>query len=77
MDAKLVVNNVPLVMPTHFTIGSFTTGNFEVPQGQVMRLTVGKLAEVQPEEPEQKAPPVFGAHIREGIAVVKDWMKKP
>jgi hypothetical protein len=76
MDVKLVTN-MPVPTPTHIATGLFTAGNFDPPQGQVMKLTT-KLDNAPPEEPEQKTPPpLFGAHIREGIAVVKDWMKKP
>ena len=77
MDGK-VMQNMPVTVPTHVTVGSFTTGKAAAPQGLVLKLELPKLVENQPEEVEQKVPlPLFGAHIREGIAVVKDWMKKP
>jgi hypothetical protein len=76
------VTNAQLPITNNLTIGSFTTGNFQPPQGQVMKLVLPNLPEDQtqdqPQEQNQKTPPpLFGAHIREGIAVVKDWMKKP
>jgi len=75
MDAKLVVNDVPLVMPTHFTIGSFTTGNFQPPQGEVMKLSIPNLSGTQTEPP--PAEPIFGKHLREAVAIVKDWRRHP
>jgi hypothetical protein len=74
MDAKLVVNNVPLVIPTHFTIGSFTTGNFQPPQGEVMKLSIPTLSGTQTETPTE---PAFGTHLREAVAIVKDWQRHP
>jgi hypothetical protein len=76
MDGK-VMQNMPVTVPTHVTVGSFTTGKAAAPQGLVLKLELPKLVENQPEEVEREAPPLFGVHIREGIAVVKDWMKKP
>jgi hypothetical protein len=72
------INNMPLSIPTQSPIGHSTTGNFEVPQGLVMKLELSNLHQDQPSESEQfSPPPIFGAHIREGVAVVKDWLKKP
>ena len=71
------INNMPLSIPTQSVIGFSTTGNFELPHGQVMKLELSNLNVVQSAEAEQKSPPIFGAHIREGVAVVKDWLKKP
>ncbi len=77
MDTKLV-SNLPVPMPINFTLGSITTGTFEPPVGEVMKLEVTNLPQAQPKQLEPGTPPpLFGAHIREGIAVVKDWMKKP
>jgi hypothetical protein len=74
MDTKIVVDNLPLVIPTHFTIGSLTTGNFQPPQGEVMKLSIPTLSGTQPEQPSE---PIFGKHIREAVAVVKDWSRNP
>jgi hypothetical protein len=74
MDAK-IVTNTPLPMTNNFTIGSFTTGNFDPPQGEVMKLTIPNLAGTQTEQ--QAGEPAFGKHIREAIAIVKDWKQKP
>jgi len=71
-----ITKNMPVTLPTHVSTGLFTTGNLEAPQGQVMKLELPKLTQDRPEEQEQRASPVLGVHIREGIAVVKDWMKK-
>jgi hypothetical protein len=71
-----LIGNMPL--PTlNVMVGSFTTENHQPPQGEVMKLTLCKLAENQPEPEKAAAPPPFGTHIREGVAVVKDWLKKP
>ncbi len=71
------VSNMPLQAPTHVMVGSITTGAVQPPQGQVMTLTLPKLTEDQPKQEKSTASPLFGTNIREGIAVVKDWMKKP
>jgi hypothetical protein len=73
-----LVTNMPIESPTEITMGSLTTNSIQPPQGQVMKLTLPNLSQAEPKEEEKKAPPpLFGEHIREGIAVVKDWMKKP
>jgi len=75
-DAPLV-RNMPVPPPANI-IGSYTTEINRPPDGEVMKLAVTKFGDAQPDESEQNSPPpLFGAHIREGIAVVKDWMKKP
>lgn len=71
------VSNMPIQPPTHVMVGSITTGAVQPPQGQVMKLTLPKLTEDQPKDEKPTASPLFGTNIREGIAVVKDWMKKP
>jgi len=79
LEKQLVINsidNMPLSTETYVMVGSFTTETLQPPQGEVMRLTLSKIADNQPEEA-PAAPPLFGAHIREGVAVVKDWIKKP
>lgn len=75
MDAK-IVGNKPITMPTNFTIGSFTTGNFQAPQGEVMKLDLPNLSGTHIEQPSDDAP-LFGEHIREAISIVKDWKKNP
>jgi hypothetical protein len=74
------VNNTPLKTETP-VVGWLTTESAQPPQGQVMKLIVRNLpdvgAQVQEAEEQKAAPSLFGEHIREGIAVVKDWMKKP
>jgi hypothetical protein len=65
-----------LSMPTTFTIGSLTTGNFQVPQGEVMKLMMPNLDAAPAKEPEDEGS-AFGTHIREAIAIVKDWKKNP
>jgi hypothetical protein len=73
-----LVTNMPIEAPTQITTGSLTTDTVQPPQGQVMKLTLTGLANVEAQKQERKSPPpLFGEHIREGIAVVKDWMKKP
>jgi hypothetical protein len=75
---KFLVSNMD-VPTADVIIGSVTTEEKREPQqGQVMKLTVGKLVEPQPQEAAlNTTTPLFGTHIREGIAIVKDWMKKP
>lgn len=73
VDAK-TVSNLPLEMPTNYSVGSFTTSNFQPPQGEVMKLEVPKLADTRADE---SCSPPFGTHVREAISVVKDWMKNP
>jgi len=58
------------VRPVNF-MGSFTTGN-EQPQGEVMKLSIPSLSGAVP-GPE----PIFGQHLREAIAIVKDWHQRP
>jgi len=71
------VSNMPLQAATHVMVGFITTGAVQPPQGQVMKLTLPKLTEDQPKQEESTtSSPLFGTNIREGIAVVKDWMKK-
>jgi hypothetical protein len=69
------VKNMPLSVPKDLIVGSTTSGA-QPPQGQVIKLNVTKIADAQLEQERQTPPPLFGAHIKEGIAVVKDWMKK-
>ena len=67
----------PFAIQSGAGVNSLTFGNFQPPQGQVMKL---RLPNVQPEEAYEKQPApesqVFGTHIREAIAIVKDWKKK-
>jgi hypothetical protein len=77
VDTKLFVNNMQVQIPTKISTGIYNTDDSQVPQGQVIKLSVAGLPEAQSADSEQaNVPPLFGAHIREGIAVVKDWMKK-
>lgn len=72
-----LVTNMPIEPPTQITMGSLTTNGVQPPQGQVMKLDMPNLSEDEPREKEKNTPPpLFGTHIKEGIAVVKDWMKK-
>lgn len=75
MDAKSV-SNMPLPTTEHFTVGSFTTANLQAPQGEVMKLTMLNLEQAT-EQPEAEQNPAFGTHIREAVAIVKDWAKNP
>ena len=70
------IDNTPLTTETQILVGSLTTENIQPPQGEVMKLTLSKLPTNQPEAETPSAPPLFGTHIREGVAVVKDWLKK-
>jgi hypothetical protein len=72
MDANEVAN---LSIPTNFTIGSFTTGNYQAPRGEVMKLDIPNLPEAGAATADDAA--MFGTHIREAIAIVKDWTKRP
>jgi hypothetical protein len=69
MNTKRDVLEVSFVRPVNFT-GSFTTGN-EQPQGEVMKLALPNLSGTASSH--QDAEPIFGKHIREAVAIVKDW----
>lgn len=72
MHTKRDVLEVSFVRPVNFT-GSFTTGN-EQPEGEVMKLALPNLSGTTTTK---DAEPAFGTHIREAIAVVKDWRNHP
>jgi hypothetical protein len=59
------------VRPVNFT-GSFTTG-IEQPDGEVMKLALPNLSGTTTTKDE----PIFGKHIREAVAIVKDWHRNP
>lgn len=65
--------NMPLKTPTHFTVSSLTTGQLGVPQGEIMKLSLSGLEAAEREGSE----PVLGKHVREAIAIVKDWRRNP
>jgi hypothetical protein len=73
MHTKRDVLEVSFVRPVNFT-GSFTTGN-DLPEGEVMKLALPNLSGMQTEQ--QASEPAFGKHIREAIAIVKDWKQRP
>ncbi len=72
MHTKRDVLQVTLVRPVNFT-GSLTTGEAQ-PQGEVMKLSLTNLSGTgnvnQPD-------PIFGKHLREAVAIVKDWQHNP
>jgi hypothetical protein len=70
MHTKRDVLEVSYLRPENFT-GSFTTGN-EQPEGEVMKLSMPNLTGTACAQE-----PIFGKHIREAIAIVKDWRQRP
>jgi hypothetical protein len=68
------VTNLPLSISNHYTTGS-SSGNFAAPQGEVMKLDIPNVQEGAPERTVSSA--IFGSHIREAIAIVKDWNNRP
>ena len=72
MHTKKGVLEVSLVRPVNFT-GSFTTGTAQ-PEGEVMKLSLTNLSGTQTV---QQSEPVFGKHLREAAAIVKDWHQNP
>lgn len=73
MHTKHDVLEISYLNPVNFT-GSFTTG-FEQPKGEVMKLAIPNIsgkAAVQ-----QNAEPIIGKHLREAVAIVKDWHRNP
>jgi hypothetical protein len=69
------VTNLPLSMSSNYTTGS-TSGNFTAPQGQVMKLDIPNVPETAQQNTSDRTA-VFGSHIREAIAIVKDWNNRP
>lgn len=70
MHTKRNVLEVSYLRPVNFT-GSFTTGN-DQPDGEVMKLSMPNLSGTV------HAPaPIFGKHIKEAVAIVKDWHRNP
>ena len=72
LHTKRDVLEVSFVRPVNFT-GSFTTGN-EQPEGEVMKLALPNLSGTTTTHDSE---PAFGTHIREAIAVVRDWRNHP
>jgi hypothetical protein len=66
------------VMQTGEGVRSITFGQLEEPQGEVMKLN---LLNAQPQENDEAPAPagsqLFGTHIKEAIAIVKDWKNRP
>lgn len=73
MHTKRDVLDISFVRPVNFT-GSFTTGTAQ-PVGEVMKLTLSNLSGTQTETKAED--PIFGKHIREATAIVKDWKQRP
>jgi hypothetical protein len=73
MHTKRNVLEVPFVRPVNCT-GSFTTSD-EQPQGEVMKLSLPNLSGTA--QTHQDAEPIFGKHLREAVAIVKDWQRNP
>jgi hypothetical protein len=73
MHTKRDVLEVSFVRPVNFT-GSFTTGN-DQPQGEVMKLALPNLSGTAATH--QDVEPIFGKHLREAVAIVKDWKQRP
>lgn len=73
MHTKRDVLEISFVRPVNFT-GSFTTG-VDQPQGEVMKLSLTNLSGTAPIN--QAEEPIFGKHLREAVAIVKDWAKHP
>jgi hypothetical protein len=73
MHTKRDVLEVPFVRPANFT-GSFTSGS-DQPDGEVMKLALTNLTGTTAANKESE--PVFGKHIREAVAIVKDWQRNP
>jgi hypothetical protein len=68
----------PFVMVNGNSLGSLTFGQLPQVQGEVMKLHIN----IQPQEVEDPserpaAPQLLGTHIREAVAIVKDWKKRP
>jgi hypothetical protein len=71
-------NPLPFAIQSGNIINSTTFETARPPQGVLMHL---HLANVQPEE-SHAAPPsaesqLFGTHLREAVAIIKDWKKRP
>jgi hypothetical protein len=64
-------SEVSFMHPVNFT-GSFTTGSNK-PEGEVMKLALTNL----PAATTQETEPIFGKHLREAVAIVKDWHRNP
>jgi hypothetical protein len=75
MHTKRDVLKVSFVHPVNFT-GSFTTGN-DQPEGEVMKLSLPNLSGTSSTTALHDAEPIFGKHLREAVAIVKDWQRNP
>lgn len=68
----------PFVMQTGEGVRSLTFGKIEEPQGEVMKLNI---VNAQPQSNDEAPTPaesqLFGTHIKEAIALVKDWKNRP
>jgi len=73
MHTKRDVLEVSFLRPVNFT-GSFTTG-IDQPEGEVMKLALPNLSGTATTH--QDAEPIFGKHLREAVAIVKDWHRNP
>lgn len=73
MHTKRDPLEISFVRPVNFT-GSFTTG-VEQPQGEVMKLVLTNLSGTATTN--QAEDPIFGKHLREAAAILKDWAKHP
>jgi hypothetical protein len=72
MHTKQGVLEIAFVRPVNFT-GSFTSGTAQ-PEGEVMKLSLPNLSGTQTEK---QSEPIFGKHLREAVAIVKDWHQRP
>ena len=72
MHTKKGVLEVSFVRPVNFT-GSLTTGTAQ-PEGEVMKLSLPNLSG---KHTEPSSEPIFGKHLREAVAIVKDWHQNP
>ena len=72
MHTKRDVLEIVFLRPVNFT-GSFTTGNVQ-PEGEVMKLALPNLSGTTAK---QATEPIFGKHLREAVAIVKDWHLNP
>jgi hypothetical protein len=72
MHTKRDVLEVSFVRPVNFT-GSFTSG-VDQPKGEAMKLVLSNLSGTNTD---QDTEPIFGKHLREAAAIVKDWHRNP
>jgi hypothetical protein len=57
-----------------FHVANVTVQRTVEPTPPQVRLTLGNI---RPQETEQQSNAPFGTHIKEAIAIVKDWTKRP